>query len=324
MPSDTSMMAMARESQDQHAEPANKGEKRAGDTRGEGGHQSIGRRKRMRNFTPDDRAAHRLFERSRREAFKEKLIELASFLPTLSETEPNRLTKHIVVHESIERHREQNRHIQELQQERDELLAEVNRWRAGASTGGTDDVMLEARSAQSFVYRTAEEWDGFPGEGVAGANEGFGLEMAGGAGEIESPSSRSVTGPERERAALVATIPPSPQGSIPNQDIWAAQISPVAAPTTTLDLPCMPTAVTHERIPPDQTWLEPPDMMGNGIPWHFDVQDLNATQMQPDQAFHDTAGDARSDQTGLPQRLDHMPFTEEHLNPVDNLYWVSR
>lgn len=341
MPSDTSMMAIARESQDQHAEPANKGEKRAGDTRGEASHQSMGRRKRMRNFTPNDRAAHRLFERSRREAFKEKLIELASFLPTLSETEPNRLTKHIVVHESIERHREQNRHIQELQQERDELLAEVNRWRAGASTGGTGDANLEARSAQSFVYRTAEEWDGFPGEGVAGASEGFGLEMAGGMGEIESPSSRSVTGPERETAALAAIIPPSPsQGSIPNQDIWAAQISPVAAPATTLDLPCMPTAVTHEPIPPDQTWLEPPDMMGNGIPWHFDVQDLNATQMQPDQvgnfdpvsiplfaslqAFHDTAGDVRPDQTGLPQRLDHMPFTEEHLSSVDHLYWVSR
>ncbi|KAI1372028.1 hypothetical protein F4677DRAFT_277760 [Hypoxylon crocopeplum] len=328
------MMAM-RDSQDQHAELANKGEKRAGNTRGEAGAPSIGKRKRQRNFTPNDRAAHRVFEKLRREAFREQLIELASFLPTLSETEPNRLTKHIVVHESIERHREQNRHIQELQQERDELLAEVNRWRAGASTGGTDDVTLEARSAQSFVYRTAGDWDGFSGEG-----EGFSFEMAAGGSEIGSPS-RSVTGPVRETASLAAVVPPSPsQGPIPTQDVWAAQLSPVAAPATNTTLALPSSAVAHQRTAPDQTWLEPPDMMGDGRSWDFEVQDLSATQMQPDhagnfdpvsiplfaslQAFHDTAGDARPEQTDLPQRLDHNPFVEEPLNSLDQLYWVSR
>ncbi|KAI0843509.1 hypothetical protein F5Y06DRAFT_284004 [Hypoxylon sp. FL0890] len=326
MPSQPSMMAIARHSQNHHAEPANKGEKRAGNTSGGAGVQSIGKKKRIRNFTPDDRAAHRVFEKSRREAFREKLIELASFLPTLSETEPSRLSKHIVVHESIERHREQNRHIQELQRERDELLAEVNRWRAGASTGGTGGVTLEARTAQSFVYRTAGEWDGFSGEGVAGASEGFSLEIPSGVSEIGSPSSRSATGPERETATLASTVPPPPsQDSISTQGAWAAQLNPVAAPApTTHALPSIPTTVTHERIPPDQTWLEPPDMMGDGRPWGFEVRDLNSTQMQPDQAFPGTAGDGRPDQAGLPQRLEHTPFIEEPLGSLDQLYWVSR
>lgn len=70
----TSKMTTARQSQDQHAALANRGEKRVGNLRGEAGMQSIGKRKRVRNFTPDDRAAHRVFEKSRREAFREKLI----------------------------------------------------------------------------------------------------------------------------------------------------------------------------------------------------------------------------------------------------------
>ncbi|KAI0386776.1 hypothetical protein F5Y04DRAFT_71562 [Hypomontagnella monticulosa] len=339
-------MTMAQQSQDQHADTAKRGEKRAGNTRGEASIQSIGKRKRVRNFTPDDRAAHRVFEKSRREAFREKLIELASFLPTLSETEPNRLSKHIVVHESIERHREQNQHIQELQRERDELLAEVNRWRAGASAGGSGDVALEARSAQSFVYRTAGEWDGFLAEGIAGASEGFGLELEEGASEIGSPSPRSPTGPERDTAALAAILPPSSsQGSIPTQGVWAAQPGSIAAPatttaTSTLALPSIPPGISHERTPPDQTWLESPDMMRDGRPWDFEVQDLNTTQIQPDQigsfdpvsiplfaglpAFHGTAEDTQPDQADLPQRLDHTPFIEEPLNSLDQLYWVSR
>lgn len=340
------MMAVVRDSQNQRAELANKGEKRAGNMSGEAGVQSIKKKKRIRNFTPDDRAAHRVFEKSRREAFREKLIELASFLPTLSEMEPHRLSKHIVVHESIERHREQNRHIQELQRERDELLAEVNRWRADASTGGTGGVTLEARTAQSFVYRTAGEWDGFSGEGVVGANEGFSFEIPSGVSEVGSPSSRSATGPDRETAALAATVPPPPppsQDPIPAQGAWAAQLSPVAAPaitTTTHALPGIPTAVTHERIPPEQTWLEAADMVGDSRPWDFEVRDFNATQMQPDQvgnfdpvpislfdtlqAFPNTVGDTRPDQAGMPQRLDHTPFMEEPLGSLDQLYWVSR
>ncbi|CAK7213461.1 hypothetical protein SBRCBS47491_001807 [Sporothrix bragantina] len=99
-------------------------------------------RKRIRHFTSGDRAAHRVFERARREAFREKLIELAELLPTLKEADASRLSKHTVVHESIARHQEQMQQIDTLTRERDELQAEVARWRAQArvgSLGGLSD-----------------------------------------------------------------------------------------------------------------------------------------------------------------------------------------
>ncbi|EXF75622.1 hypothetical protein CFIO01_10384 [Colletotrichum fioriniae PJ7] len=100
-------------------------------------------KKRVRNFSADDRAAHRIFERGRREAFKERLTELAGQLPVLADTDPERLSKHVVVNESIARHKllenrcvNALRDIESLLRERDELLAEINVWRgtAGAST----------------------------------------------------------------------------------------------------------------------------------------------------------------------------------------------
>ncbi|CAM1503320.1 Fc.00g080960.m01.CDS01 [Cosmosporella sp. VM-42] len=99
-------------------------------------------KKRVRNFTADDRAAHRLFEKGRREAFKERLNELATHLPNLSDTEPQRLSKHVVINESIARHKllhstcvDALDSIRALMQERDELLAEVNTWRNSAGVG---------------------------------------------------------------------------------------------------------------------------------------------------------------------------------------------
>ncbi|KAK1641493.1 hypothetical protein BDP81DRAFT_446375 [Colletotrichum phormii] len=99
-------------------------------------------KKRVRNFSADDRAAHRIFERGRRSAFKERFTELAGQLPVLTDTDPERLSKHVVVNESIARHKllesrcvDALRDIESLLQERDELLAEINVWRgnAGAS-----------------------------------------------------------------------------------------------------------------------------------------------------------------------------------------------
>lgn len=65
--------------------------------------------------------------------------QLAAQIPTLQGTDPSRLSKHIVVNESLSLHQLQKAQIdQTLSQmnailtERDELLAEVNRWRAGA------------------------------------------------------------------------------------------------------------------------------------------------------------------------------------------------
>ncbi|KAG7104788.1 hypothetical protein HYQ44_016100 [Verticillium longisporum] len=93
-------------------------------------------KKRVRNFTADDRATHRIFEKNRREAFKGRLTELATHLPALGGTDPQRLSKHVVVEESIARHKlmkslcsDAFQDIRALVQERDELLAQVNRRR---------------------------------------------------------------------------------------------------------------------------------------------------------------------------------------------------
>jgi hypothetical protein len=118
------------------------------------------KKKRVRNFTEDDRAAHRIFEKSRREAFKEALTvsvprigvvvgllcinqrkskNLASLLPALADTEPQRLSKHVVVDESItfikSQHEQINtitEHLEAVKAERDELLDEIIQWRSGA------------------------------------------------------------------------------------------------------------------------------------------------------------------------------------------------
>ncbi|KAF4434844.1 Isoflavone reductase like P3 [Fusarium acutatum] len=97
-------------------------------------------KKRVRNFTADDRAAHRIFEKKRRELFRERLNDLAKELPALAGKNPARLSKHDVIEESIKRHQfERGACLDVIQsyramvQERDELLAEVNTWRANAA-----------------------------------------------------------------------------------------------------------------------------------------------------------------------------------------------
>lgn len=97
-------------------------------------------KKRVRNFTADDRAAHRIFEKKRRELFRERLNDLAKELPALAGKNPARLSKHDVIEESIKRHQfERGACLDVIQayrsmvQERNELLAEVNTWRATAA-----------------------------------------------------------------------------------------------------------------------------------------------------------------------------------------------
>lgn len=97
------------------------------------------KKKRIRNWTADDRAAHRVFERSRREAFKERLTTLASLIPSLRSTDPNRLSKHVVIDQSVALHKAEQQKIAESDQkihrlaaERDELLSELNTWRLNA------------------------------------------------------------------------------------------------------------------------------------------------------------------------------------------------
>ncbi|KAF4999219.1 hypothetical protein FDECE_11573 [Fusarium decemcellulare] len=99
-------------------------------------------KKRVRNFTADDRAAHRIFEKKRRESFRERLNDLARELPALAGKNPSRLSKHDVLDESISRHKLMQatsldlvESLKTILQERDELLAEVNSWRATAGIG---------------------------------------------------------------------------------------------------------------------------------------------------------------------------------------------
>ncbi|KAF2465799.1 uncharacterized protein BDR25DRAFT_239013, partial [Lindgomyces ingoldianus] len=93
------------------------------------------KKKRVRVWTPEDRAAHRVFEKSRREAFNDRLIDLAKQMPSLART--RRLNKHMIVEQSIARHITQRKmclsvaqEVRQILTERDELLAEVNRWRS--------------------------------------------------------------------------------------------------------------------------------------------------------------------------------------------------
>lgn len=94
--------------------------------------EEAARKKRIRHWTPDDRAAHRLFERSRREAFKDRLTNLAAEIPALRGTDPKRLSKHVVLDESLALHRRQRERLRQVNKERESLLEEVNRWRLGA------------------------------------------------------------------------------------------------------------------------------------------------------------------------------------------------
>ncbi|KAJ5568195.1 hypothetical protein N7450_010681 [Penicillium hetheringtonii] len=98
------------------------------------------KKKRVRNWTAEDRALHREFEKSRREAFSERLTELTSLLPMLNSEQ--RPSKHVIVDASISYHRvqEERSHqaacvIQDLISERDDLLRELNTLRSLCQPG---------------------------------------------------------------------------------------------------------------------------------------------------------------------------------------------
>ncbi|KAF2642336.1 hypothetical protein P280DRAFT_396064, partial [Massarina eburnea CBS 473.64] len=95
------------------------------------------KKKRVRTWTAEERAAHRVFEKSRREAFNDSMIDLARHIPSLVGT--RRLNKHMIVEHSIARHQAQRKlctsvlsDMQALVAERNELLTEVNQWRTAS------------------------------------------------------------------------------------------------------------------------------------------------------------------------------------------------
>ncbi|KAF7593231.1 hypothetical protein BBP40_011772 [Aspergillus hancockii] len=110
-------------------------------------------KKRIRNFTPEDRAAHRVFEKSRRDAFNDQLMELAKSIPATSTAK--RLSKYTIVDESISYHRTQNRRcldaiqgLRALIAERDELLNEVNALRTLIEPGDINLKVARPMSSQ--------------------------------------------------------------------------------------------------------------------------------------------------------------------------------
>lgn len=91
-------------------------------------------------------------------------------MPTLASVEPQKLSKHVVIEESIARHEQLEASciealgmVQALAKEREELLAEVNTWRAGAglpllersadaSTGGLVTIDSAAQHLSRMPY----------------------------------------------------------------------------------------------------------------------------------------------------------------------------
>ncbi|KAH7336717.1 hypothetical protein BKA65DRAFT_553354 [Rhexocercosporidium sp. MPI-PUGE-AT-0058] len=91
-------------------------------------------KKRVRAFTADERANHRVIEKQRREALNDRFLDLARLIPALANS--RRLSKSIIVHESIEHLQVQRTmclaaasEVQTILAENLELIAEVNRWR---------------------------------------------------------------------------------------------------------------------------------------------------------------------------------------------------
>lgn len=79
---------------------------------------------------------------------------LASLLPALADTEPQRLSKHVVVDESIafiraqhEQIRTITEHLEAVKVERDDLLAELSHWRSGAG-------IVEPRPSHNIAQST--------------------------------------------------------------------------------------------------------------------------------------------------------------------------
>lgn len=69
-------------------------------------------RKRKRNFTNADRVVHSVIEKQRREAFNERLQDLADLIPELQELPTSQLFKTVVVNASATYHQRQSNHLE--------------------------------------------------------------------------------------------------------------------------------------------------------------------------------------------------------------------
>jgi hypothetical protein len=131
-------------------------------------------KKRVRAWTEDDRAKHRVFEKGRREAFSDSLLvsdtsyepesswlryiqALARFLPSLASVKESKLSKHTIVDESLKYHEVQKTKLEDLQKavddlqaEKEALLAELSGWRDCLNTEPTAQAeLLEAATVRN-------------------------------------------------------------------------------------------------------------------------------------------------------------------------------
>ncbi|CAI7649070.1 unnamed protein product [Penicillium pancosmium] len=140
------------------------------------------KKKRVRKWTAEDRAVHREFEKSRREAFSERLMELTDLLPMLRAEQ--RPSKHVIVDASISYHKTQEARyhqavcaIQDLLSERDELLREVNSLRPLCQSSGwvprqprVDPAVVAMLSDQGPAVSTSEQTEIAPNDTVLQIN----------------------------------------------------------------------------------------------------------------------------------------------------------
>ncbi|KAL7809344.1 hypothetical protein V8C44DRAFT_144760 [Trichoderma aethiopicum] len=191
------------------------------------------KKKRIRNWTADDRAAHRVFERSRREAFKERLTLLAGLIPSLRSTDPHRLSKHVVIDQSVALHKAEQQQIAEsldkinrLVAERDHLLSELNTWRLNAG--------LEARQPQ--VTEDDSEAASMPVlDGASASILGTGVSS------LDASNEHQTDGSGQMFLEEPSSYVPTDQQHLPAEPPMAPIAEPTVASTSlSLDIPWMP------------------------------------------------------------------------------------
>ncbi|KAJ5993312.1 hypothetical protein N7451_009036 [Penicillium sp. IBT 35674x] len=281
------------------------------------------KKKRIRNWTAEDRAIHREFEKSRREAFGVRLMELTKLLPLLREE--TRPSKHIIVDASISHHKTQQARcdqatsaVKALLAERDDLLKEVNSLRSLCQPGTS--VPRQARPIDPAVLELLR------GSDQSGTSQTWSSArtLSTGAQLDQTPSSSippvpsllvSGDGPSQVPAHHEQNIPQtSPTAYNLTEWAWSSPQTPAAAvPLTTIDAP-------------DPIWSQPPGISINTRPKDMIPRYNNGSSyLVRDSASFWTQHPGVLPTTppkALPQSTDFQYDTTSSVLPVDDsLLW---
>ncbi|OBT78409.1 hypothetical protein VF21_02175 [Pseudogymnoascus sp. 05NY08] len=127
-------------------------------------------KKRIRAFTSEDRASHRSIEKQRREALNESFLELARLLPPL--THARRLSKSLIVNESISYLNEQRAirlaaasEIRDLLADYNSLITQLNALQYSHVPGESQQLphRITTKALSEFMDVEREEFGTFPG-----------------------------------------------------------------------------------------------------------------------------------------------------------------